>query len=134
MCDTCHRAKQKKLSFNLISSHTNYCFELLHMNIWGPCSVASMYGHKYFLTIVDDFSHFTWLIPMITKSETKIHIESFIAYVKNQFENSVKIIRTDNEEEFAMKTFFPIKALFIKLLMLRRLYKMVLVKENINIS
>ena len=87
MCDTCHRAKQKKLPFNLGSSLTSHCFELLHMDIWGPCSASSMYGHKYFLTIVDDFSRFTWLIPMVTKSETIIHIENFMAYVKNQFEN-----------------------------------------------
>ena len=111
MCDTCHRAKQKRLCFPLSSSRTNRCFELLHMDIWGPLFVSSMYGHKYFLTIVDDFSRFTWLIPMVTKSETKTHIENFIAYVKNQFESNVKIIHTDNGQEFAMKSFFSSKGI-----------------------
>jgi len=134
VCDTCHRANQKKLSFNLSSSRTNFCFELLHMDIWGPCSVSSMYGHKYFLTIVDDFSRFTWLIPMVTKFETRIHIENFIAYVKNQFESSVKIICTDKEVEFTKKFFSLLKVLFIKLLVLRHLNKTILLKENTNIS
>jgi len=110
VCDTCHRVKQKKLPFNLSSSHTSRYFELLHMDIWASCYASSMYGHKYFLTIVDDFSHFTCLIPMVTKSETRIHIENFIAYVKNQFENNVKIICT-NGAEFAIKTFFSSKGI-----------------------
>jgi len=48
---------------------------------------------------------------MLTKSKTRIHIENFIAYVKNQFENSVKIIRTDNGEKIAMKMFFSSKGI-----------------------
>ena len=46
---------------------------------------------------------------MVIKSETRIHIENFIAYVKNQFEKGAKIIRTDNGAEFAMKIFFSSK-------------------------
>jgi len=33
VCDVCHCAKQKKLSFTLSKSHTANIFELLHMDI-----------------------------------------------------------------------------------------------------
>jgi len=59
MCDTCHRAKQRKLPFVLSDSTTSKIFEILLMDIWGPCSVISIHGFWYFLTIVDDFSRYT---------------------------------------------------------------------------
>ena len=62
VCDTCHLAKQKKLPFTLNKSCSSKSFEFIHMDIWGPCSVISMQGFRYFLTIVDDFSCFTWTI------------------------------------------------------------------------
>jgi len=59
ICDVCHQAKQRKLSFSLCDTRTVQSFELLHIDIWGPCSVVSMLGHKFFLTIVDDFTRYT---------------------------------------------------------------------------
>ena len=55
VCGTCHRAKHKKLPFAFSKSCTASIFYILHMDIWGPCSVASMHGFRYFLTIADDF-------------------------------------------------------------------------------
>ena len=111
VCDVCLRAKQKKLPFALSRSHNANMFELLHMDIWGPCSVISMHSFRYFLTIVDDFSRFTWVISLHTKSEVRNHIVNFIAYIENQFKTTVKIIRTDNGAEFAMKKFFSSKGI-----------------------
>jgi hypothetical protein len=48
VCDVCHLAKQKHLSYQLSASKSSRCFELLHMDIWGPYSTATMHGHKYF--------------------------------------------------------------------------------------
>jgi hypothetical protein len=69
-CDICHLAKQRKLPYDLSYSRASHCLELLHMDIWGPFSTPTPHGHKYFLTIVDDFSRFTWIILMKAKSET----------------------------------------------------------------
>jgi len=111
VCDACHRAKQKKLSFALSKSVIVKSFELLHMDIWGPCSIVSMRGFRYFLTIVDDFSRYTWVILLHNKFEVHNHILKFIAYAENQFQTTVQIIRTDNGAEFAMKDFFSSKGI-----------------------
>ena len=58
VCDICHFAKQKHLSFSISTSHASSNFELLHLDIWGPLFVSSIHGHRYFLTIVDDHSRF----------------------------------------------------------------------------
>jgi hypothetical protein len=105
-CDICFYAKQKRLPFhnsNHISSHN---FDLVHMDIWGPLSIPSMLGFRYFLTIVDDRSRFTWLYFMKLKSEVSMHIQSFHAMVKTQFNTNIKCIRSDNGPEFLLKEFY----------------------------
>lgn len=54
VCDTCHFAKQNRLPFSSSITVTHHPFELVHMDIWGPLSITSMHGHRYFLTVVDD--------------------------------------------------------------------------------
>lgn len=111
VCDSCHLAKQKRLHFTLSSSCSSKSFELIHMDIWGPCSVISMQGFRYFLTIVVDFSRLKWTIFLHNKSEVRNHIVSFVAYIENHFKTTIQTIRTDNGVEFAMKDFFSAKGI-----------------------
>ena len=110
-CDACHQAKQKKLPFSLNTTHSAHIFDLIHMDIWGPCSIISMHGHRYFITIIDDFSHFTWIFSMQNKSEVRANVVSFISYVENHFQTKIKSIRTGNGVEFVMKEFFASKGI-----------------------
>ncbi|WVZ08825.1 hypothetical protein V8G54_022171 [Vigna mungo] len=41
-------------------------FAIIHVDIWGPYCISSVDGFKYFLTIVDDMSRFTW-VKLMTK-------------------------------------------------------------------
>ncbi|WVY96787.1 hypothetical protein V8G54_028938 [Vigna mungo] len=72
ICDICHLAKQKKLPYSPSSSRCSKIFELIHMDIWGPFSKTSIHGHKYFLTILDDFSRYTWVVLLKSKGENKV--------------------------------------------------------------
>jgi hypothetical protein len=47
-CDLCHFAKHKHLPFLSSTSYASKCFELIHLDIWGPISTASVHGHRYF--------------------------------------------------------------------------------------
>lgn len=58
VCDTCHKCKQKKLSFYNSQPVTLNIFDLVHIDILGP-TLTSIEGYKYFVTVVDDFSRFT---------------------------------------------------------------------------
>ena len=111
VCNTCHYAKHKKLPFPSSNSHASNCFDILHIDIWGPCSKPSMHSHRCFLTIVDDHSRFTWIHIMHTKAETRKIIIDFIVYIENQFNNKVKIIRTNNGSEFLMYDFYALKGI-----------------------
>ena len=80
VCDVCHISKQKKLPFPISSSVSQNCFDLIHMDIWGPLATASIYGHHYFLTIVDNKSRYSWIFPMKTKAEVRSLIYKFFVY------------------------------------------------------
>lgn len=52
-------AKFHQLPFPVSSHSSSRIFELIHYDLWGPCSTAAHDGSMYFLTIVDDFSRTT---------------------------------------------------------------------------
>jgi len=101
--DTCSRAKQIKLPFTLSNIATSAIFYLVHFDIWEPCSIISMQGFRYFLTIVDDYSH--------NKSEVRQHIINFTVFIQNHFKTNIKTICTDNGVEFAMSIFYASKGI-----------------------
>ena len=73
-----------------------------------------MQGFRYFLTIVDDNSRYTWVIMLHNKSEVHQHIIDFTVFVKNHFKTNIKTIRTDNDVEFAMSNFYASKGIIHK--------------------
>ena len=83
----------------------------MHCDIWGPCSIPSYDGFKYFLTLVDCFTRSTWLYLLPTKADTKRNIESFANLVETQFNCKIKILRSDNGGQFHMKDFFHTKGI-----------------------
>jgi transposase InsO family protein len=42
---------------------------LIHSDICGPMATSSIGGAKYFLTFIDDFSHFLWVYTIKSKDE-----------------------------------------------------------------
>ena len=55
VCDICHYSRHKKLPFKLSVNKASHCYELIHFDIWGPVSISSIHGHKYFITALDDY-------------------------------------------------------------------------------
>ncbi|CAJ2636545.1 unnamed protein product [Trifolium pratense] len=105
-CDVCHYAKQKKLTFPRSISISSSIFELLHFDIWGPLSITSVHNHKYFLTIVDDYSRYTWIILLKSKADVSSHVQNFILSIQTQHKITPKTIRSDNGPEFLLDSFY----------------------------
>lgn len=60
-CKICHLAKQPSLQFHSHNNMVSYSFDLLHCDVWGPYQARTHVGFCYFLTLVDDSSHYTWI-------------------------------------------------------------------------
>ena len=99
-CQVCFFAKQPRNSFHLSMNKASDFFALIHCDIWGSYHVASSTGAHYFLTIVDDYSRATWVYLMMGKYEVGSLIKNFCAMAKTQFNKQVKVIRSDNGQEF----------------------------------
>ena len=118
ICDVCPRAKQSRLPFPRSTAFTLHCFELIHIDIWGPFSEPSKNGSRFFLTIVDDHSRCTWIYLMKHKSETFKMLIQFFNLINRQFDTKItrvnsgdggiflpqlQTIRSDNGSEFLSK-------------------------------
>ncbi|PWA81457.1 ribonuclease H-like domain-containing protein [Artemisia annua] len=77
----------------------------LDEDVWGPYKVTSREGFKYFLIVVDDYTRSVWVFLMKSKSEVFYHIVSFFNLIKNQFEKTIKVFRSDNGIDFVNKKF-----------------------------
>jgi hypothetical protein len=81
------------------SSRAEQAFDLVHCDLW-TSPVLSLSGYKYYLVILDDFSHFLWTFPLRLKSDTFTTITHFFAWVSTQFHRPVRALQCDNGREF----------------------------------
>ena len=103
-CETCVLAKFHRLPFNKSTITSKASFQLIHMDLWGPYRVPSVTGAKYFLTIVDDFSRFTWTHMLQDKTQVFSVIRQFYNMIETQFNTKILVIRSDNGTEFIQTT------------------------------
>ncbi|GJU00031.1 putative RNA-directed DNA polymerase [Tanacetum coccineum] len=104
-CEICQRAKQTRKPFPLSEHKTKSLGDIVHLDLWGPYKVASHTGHRYFLTIVDDYTRAVWVYLIKSKDEVFESINTFFNLIKNQFKSTVKIFRSDNGTEFVNQNF-----------------------------
>lgn len=98
-CETCVYAKHHKLPFPRSLTRAAKCFDLIHIDLWGPYKHKSISGASYFLTILDDHSRCTWTYLLHNKLQVYRTISTFILQIENQFHTTIKVIRSDNGTE-----------------------------------
>jgi transposase InsO family protein len=101
ICSACQAEKQVRVHHphkNIMT--TDRPLELLHMDLFGPIANISISGSKYFLVIVDDYSHFTWVFFLQEKSQTQETLKGFLRRAQNKFRLRIKRIRSNNGTKF----------------------------------
>ena len=71
-------------------------FELVQMDLCGPCKISYLTRANYLLTMVDNHTRYTWLYLLQNKMQAPTYIHNFIAYVQNDFHRKIKHIKSDN--------------------------------------
>ena len=110
-CYICPLAKQRRLPFVSHNNMSQFPFDLIHCDIWGPYNVTAHFGHRYFLTLVDDCTRFTWVFLLKQKSEVVTVIPKFFNMVATQFDKKIKEFRSDDAKELAFTDFFNEKGI-----------------------
>ena len=105
-CYICPLAKQRRLPF--VSHNHLSCspFDLIHCDIWDSFHLPDQSGHRYFLTLVDDCTRFTWLYLLKHKSNVSYVIPRFFKLVSTQFHMKIRAFRSDNAKELLFHDFF----------------------------
>ncbi|MCH96509.1 serine/threonine protein kinase SRPK1, partial [Trifolium medium] len=101
LCGPCQKGKIVQTSFqskNIVS--TSRTLELLHIDLFGPVSTASINGCKYGLVIVDDYSRWTWVRFLRTKNEAYDEFSIFCTQIQNEKDLKILKVRSDHGGEF----------------------------------
>jgi len=101
LCSACQAVK-KVSNTHPKKSIMSTCkpFELLHMELFGPTTYTSIGGNKYGFMIVDDFTSYTWVAFLSDKSDVYDIFKLFIKRMQNEYETTIKKVRSDNGNEF----------------------------------
>ena len=75
------------------------------MDLFGPTMTTSLGGRKYGLVIVDDYSHFTWVLFLAHKDEAFSLFSKFYKKITNEKNSTVVCIHSDHGTEFKNKYF-----------------------------
>src|SRR4051812_28857804 len=99
VCNACQCGKHVRLPFPTSSTTSSFPFELLHCDLW-TSPVPSISGFKYYLVILDDYSHYIWTFPLRAKSDAHTIFLNFYQYTLVHFGLPIRFIQCDNGREF----------------------------------
>lgn len=100
VCEDCLKGSMPNIPYEKDVEKSLIPFSQVHVDIKGPYPVKSLGNSKYDLKFIDSNTGLIVVYFLKKKSESTKCLVTFLAYVKNQFNYDVKIIRTDNGGEF----------------------------------
>ena len=106
LCEDCIFGKQKRVSFQKGGRPSKACnLELIHTDVWGPASVDSLGGSRYFVTFIDDHSRKVWVYFLKRKAGVFNTFLNWKVMVENETNLKVKRLRSDNGGEYEKEEF-----------------------------
>ena len=66
----------------------------------GPIRIESLGGKRYIMVVVDDFTRYTWVILLRSKSDAPEHIETLCTRLQNDKGLKIDQIQSDRGKEF----------------------------------
>ena len=100
ICEPCVLGKQHRNPFQHSASAATQPLALVHTDVCGPLPVTSLGGSRYFLTVLDDYSKYSFVQPLAHKSDVPAALQDAITLLENQTGYSVRCLRSDNGTEF----------------------------------
>ena len=105
VCRGCALGKNVKGSFPSSDSRSKGILDLIHTDICGPMSVASLSGYLYYVLFIDDHCRKTWIYFLKIKDGVLARFQEFRAQVENLTERKIKVLRSDNGGEYTSRDF-----------------------------
>ena len=94
-CNSCPLGKAHRLFSGISKSRAKTPLELVYSDVWGHAPLLSNEEYRYYIHFLDDFSRFTWIYPLHTKSEVKAAFVQFHAMAERMFAKKLVCLQTD---------------------------------------
>ncbi|CAA7024669.1 unnamed protein product [Microthlaspi erraticum] len=105
-CVSCLVGKQHRESIPKKSMwRSSRRLQLIHSDLCGPISPASISDKKYILTFIDDYSRKVWIYFLSNKSETFVLFTRFKSLVERETGETLVCLRTDRGGEYMSNEF-----------------------------
>lgn len=100
-CKSCIYGRQTREVFdNSITSRSNRPLELIHSDVCGQLPEETYDGCRYFVSFIDDYTHFTVVYLIRYKSEVLDKFREYEAMATAHFNLRIAKLRTDNGGEY----------------------------------
>lgn len=104
-CEHCVYGKAHRVQFRSSKHRSRGILDYVHTDVWGPASVTSKGGSRYFVTFVDDYSRYAWIYFLKHKNEVFNTFKKWKAMVENRTGKKLKTLRSDNGTEYTEGVF-----------------------------
>jgi histone deacetylase 1/2 len=101
VCDACLSGKMTSGPFKSTGNVCTQKLEVVHMDLMGPIDPESCDDAKYALVIVDEFSEFSTVVLLQSKSQASKEAQRVLKEWEVSHDCRVKHVRTDNGSEFS---------------------------------
>ena len=94
ICVDCIKGKQTNHTKKDVT-RSKELLEIIHTDICRPLNIPCLSGEKYFITFIENFSHYGYVYLIHEKSQAVDILEVYITVIEKQFDRKVKIVRSD---------------------------------------
>ena len=104
ICEPCLPGKMHGNPFPSSQWRARHPLELVHSDVH-QVPYPSFSGFRYWVTFIDDYSRFRFVLPIKAKSDVFDAFKQFKAYAENQSGHKIKILRDDKGGEYMSNAF-----------------------------
>ncbi|KAI5735092.1 hypothetical protein M8J77_014056 [Diaphorina citri] len=106
VCEVCVQGKFSKFSFPKSSSeNASAPLKIIHSDLMGKFTPASIGGSQYIMTLIDDYSRYITVRCLKSKSEAFEEFVKFQKLVENQHDLKIMALQSDNGTEYTRSDF-----------------------------
>lgn len=95
-CETCVKGKQTRSVFPMSENRATEPLKLIHSNVCRKLNTRSLSGVEYFLTFVDNRTHYRWIYVLKTKGKVFNCFLKWKALMEKSSGRKIKAICIDN--------------------------------------